>query len=232
MNLNVLTVTYSIFGSYDFVDNTPENVSKLYEEFNQDGFMPNMVTLLKIEQPQNKVMQLLRPQLVNQVMPCTITILPERVDVETGINVKLDNIITFFDRILQMFELKINRIAVNKSTIIDELTKEEAAKLKDKLTPPETYKGEHNLIEYASHRVARKRVDSLGELINVGRNVTGISTANAGEINRVQVDTDINTLGENTKERFEIEDCRSFFEDALRSDQEILENMVGISNAE
>ena len=59
MEINVMTVKYSIFGNYDFVDNTPENVSKLYESFGKEGFMPNMVTLLKIEQPQNKVDQLL-----------------------------------------------------------------------------------------------------------------------------------------------------------------------------
>ena len=33
MEINVMTVKYSIFGNYDFVDNTPENVSKLYESF-------------------------------------------------------------------------------------------------------------------------------------------------------------------------------------------------------
>lgn len=67
MNTKIVTVKYSIFGKYDFVDNTPENVSKLYEKFGEEGFMPNMVPLLKIEQPQNNVCQLLRPQLVNSV---------------------------------------------------------------------------------------------------------------------------------------------------------------------
>ena len=31
MNIRIVTVKYSIFGKYDFVDNTPENVSKLYD---------------------------------------------------------------------------------------------------------------------------------------------------------------------------------------------------------
>ena len=234
MDLNVLTVKYSIFGRYDFIDNNPENVSKLYEGFCKEGFMPNMVTLLKIEQPQNTVTQILRPQLINKSMPCTITILPERIDIEAGMTVKLNDVLLFFERIMAMFELEINRIALNKTTILENLTKNEEMQLMDKLTPPENYCGEENLIEYASHRVTRKKLECIGEMINVGRNITGISSVvdRLVEISKVKVDTDINTLGEILKDRFRIEHCRGFFESALKSDQEILENMVRIIDAD
>lgn len=234
MNLNVLAVKYSIFGRYDFIDDTPENVSKLYEGFGKDGFMPNMVTLLKIEQPQNTVTQILRPQLINKSMPCTITILPERIDIEAGTNVELKEILLFFERIKTMFELEISRIALNKTTILENLTKNEEMQLKVKLTPPENYYGEENLIEYASHRVTRKKLDCIGEMINVGRNITGLSSVveQAVVIDRIQIDTDINTLGEILKDRFGIEQCQGFFECALESDQDILDNVVRIIDAD
>lgn len=232
MEINVMTVKYSIFGNYDFVDNTPENVSKLYESFGKEGFMPNMVTLLKIEQPQNKVDQLYRPQLVNKSMPCTITILPERVDIETSEGIELEKILDYFTRIIDSFNLKINRIALNKTSIIANLTKDEQEKLNEKLTPPENCCGEQELIEYVSHRVVRKNNDYLDEKINIGRNLTSATTSTNGEtvIDKVQVDTDINTRGENTKERFEINHCEHFFEFAIECDQEILENMVRVIN--
>lgn len=234
MNLNVLEVKYSIFGRYDFIDDTPENVSKLYEGFCKDGFMPNMVTLLKIEQPQNTVTQIMRPQLINKSMPCTITILPERIDIEVGMNVELNDILPFFERIKTMFELEISRIALNKTTILENLSKNQEMQLKEKLTPPENYYGEENLIEYASHRVTRKELDCIGEMINVGRNITGLSSV--GEqgvvIDRVQIATDINTLGEIIKDRFNIEQCQGFFECALASDKEILDNVMRIIDAD
>lgn len=233
MNMKATTVKYSIFGRYDLIDNTPENVSKLYDNFGQEGFMPNMVTLLKIEQPQNTVDQLIRPQLVNKSMPCTITILPERVDIEM-INVKLNIIYEYFERLIKIFDLKINRIALNTTTLLENLTEDEAKKLKDKLAPPENYCGEENLIEYASHRVARKKVECLGELINVGRNITGLSSIEDGDvaIRQVQIDTDINTLGELLKERFNIKNCSDFFEVAVKCNQEVLDNMERIIHAD
>lgn len=233
MNTKIVTVKYSIFGKYDFVDNTPENVSKLYEKFGEEGFMPNMVPLLKIEQPQNNVCQLLRPQLVNNAMPCTITILPERVDIETGENIDIKKISEYFRRLIEMFDLKINRIALNKTTILENLTEREEKELKDKITPPENYNEEENLIEYASHRVSRKKVECLGEQINIGRNVTGLSSIkdNKVVIDQVRIDTDINTLGEQIKERFTVQNCRDFFQVAAESNQDVLKNIMGVFDA-
>ena len=176
--------------------------------------------------------QLYRPQLVNKSMPCTITILRESVDIETSEGIELEKILDYFKRIIDSFNLKINRIALNKTSIIANLTKDEQEKLNEKLTPPEICCVELELIEYVSYSVVRKKNDYLDEKINIGRNLTSATTSTNGEtvIDKVQVDTDINTRGENTKERFEINHCEHFFEFAIECDQEILENMVRVIN--
>ena len=138
-----------------------------------------------------------------------------------------------FGRLIEMFDLKINRIALNKTTILENLTDSEEKELKDKITPPENYNQEENLIEYASHRVSRKKVECLGEQINIGRNVTGLSSIkdNKVVINQVRIDTDINTLGEQIKERFNVQNCREFFQVATESNQDVLNNIMGVFDA-
>lgn len=195
--------------------------------------MPDIIPLFKIEQPQNTVRQLMRPQLVNNSLPCTITILPERVDIETEEKMEIDVIMEYFRRLIEMFELKISRIALYVTTLLDDLTESEAAELKNRLTPPENYSGEENLVEYASHRVARKKFECMDEVINVGRNIAGIPVMEKNQlvISRVQVETDINTLSEDRRERFHADSCREFFGAAAESSREIINNVMEVIHA-
>lgn len=228
MDKHTLSVKYSLFGRYDYIDATPENVSKLYGIFGQEGFMPNMVTLLKIIQPQNTVEQTLRPQLINKKDNCVITILPERVDIEFSNGVSTAKNMQYISSIIELFSLKISRIALNTSTGIDSLTGEELLNFNAKLTAPANYDEENDLIEYSSRRVSRKHADCIGELINVGRNITGITESIDGKlsISRIQVDTDINTLAEFSQERFTIDSCKDFFEVATVINNDVINNIL------
>lgn len=227
MNEKLETKKYSIFGRYDFIENTPDNVAKLYQEFGKMGFMPNMIPLIKIEQPQNNVCQLMRPQLVNSELQCTITILPERIDVEGG-DIDITKTADYLNRLVSIFELKINRIALNTTTFLKNLTTQEERMLKDRIAAPANYEGEGELIEYASHRVSRKDIECLGEKINVGRNITGITSVSGNRIviDQVRIDTDINTLGELTNERFNVQNCTEFFRVAEKSSHDITNNIM------
>lgn len=118
MEKKILSVKYSIFGKYDYIEATPEIISRLFQAFAPDGFMPNMINLLKIQQPQNIVQQILRPQLINQKMSCTISLLPERVDIEFSNSEYTDNVLDYLKRLIDLFELRISRIALNTATIL------------------------------------------------------------------------------------------------------------------
>lgn len=234
MEKRVLSVKYSIFGKYDYIEATPEIISKLFQAFAADEFMPNMINLLKIEQPQNTVQQILRPQLINRKMSCTISLLPERVDVEFSNNKYTENVLDYLKRLIDLFDLRISRIALNTSTVLDNLSEAEIKQLNTKLTPPENYSNERNLVEYSSRRISRKVLDTINENINVGRNITSITQIIEGQqaINQIQIDTDINTLGELTKERFDLEACREFFGMATNTDKDVVNNIEEIANVD
>lgn len=234
MEKRILSVKYSIFGKYDYIEATPEIISRLFQAFAPDGFMPNMINLLKIQQPQNIVQQILRPQLINQKMSCTISLLPERVDIEFSNSEYTDNVLDYLKRLIDLFELRISRIALNTATILDNLSEVEIKQLNTKLTPPENYCDEQNLVEYSSRRISRKALDAISENINVGRNITSIAQVIEGQqvINQIQVDTDINTLGELTKERFDLDACREFFEMAANTDKDVVNNIEEIVNVD
>lgn len=228
MDKHTLSVKYSLFGKYDYIDATPENVNKLFRAFSPEGFMPNTVNLLKIIQPQNVVEQTLRPQMINNQANCTITFLPERVDIEFSNGVRTDNSIQYIEMVIDLFDLKISRIALNTATLINNITSEELANFNEKLTAPVNYYGETDLIEYSSRRVSRKQIDSIKELINIGRNITGVTESVEGKllINRIQVDTDINTLAEYSQERFDVNSCRGFFSDATAINEDVISNIL------
>lgn len=234
MEKKVLSVKYSIFGRYDYIEATPETISKLFQNFASDEFMPNMINLLKIQQPQNTVQQILRPQLINRKLACTISLLPERVDVEFSSNDYYENAIDYLRRLIALFDLKINRIALNTSTVFDNLSGSEIVRLNSKLTPPENYCEERNLVEYSSRRISRKTLGAINENVNVGRNITSITQMVEGQqlISQIQIDTDINTLGELTRERFNIDDCQAFFDMATNTDRDVVNNIEEIANVD
>ena len=130
--------------------------------------------------------------------------------------------------------MRISRIALNTATILDNLSEVEIKQLNTKLTPPENYCDEQNLVEYSSRRISRKVLDAISENINVGRNITSIAQVIEGQqvINQIQVDTDINTLGELTKERFDLDACREFFEMAANTDKDVVNNIEEIVNVD
>lgn len=82
MELRTATEKYSLFGNFEAFDATPDVIAKLLSSFGSDGFIPSTLKFLKVQQPKYTVQQILRPQLINQDSSCTISILPERVDIE------------------------------------------------------------------------------------------------------------------------------------------------------
>ncbi len=82
MELNIQNIKYSIFGNYDFLEANQDNVSKLYKILGQDGFLPNMIQMIQIEQPTNKVTKKSRPQFIFEEKKCSMIFLPDRIDIE------------------------------------------------------------------------------------------------------------------------------------------------------
>lgn len=155
MTLTANNIKYSIFGKYDFMEATPDNVSKLYSIFGKDKFLPNMLQMIQIEQPQNTVTTVMRPQFVNEDMKCTITFLPERIDVEMkeGYSINLEKVIGYYEELIKTFELKINRIALNASAAISVPTSEVSEMIRKEILNQKSYPYQENIIEWGSKNV-------------------------------------------------------------------------------
>lgn len=231
MNITITSVKYSAFGNFESIDYSPANVSKLFNAFLKDNFVPNVITLYKIEQPQNTVSQVQRPQLLNNDIRCSISILPERVDIETDRELELENVVRYLTTISDLFQKKFSRLALNKSTVFNYLGKDAMERLCEMLAYPKNYDDEESLIELMSHRVSRKYIQALDEKINVGRNIEGVPVMleDSIQFRQVRIDTDINTLGEIQTPRFDWTKCSAFFTEAINTDKMILATFEGVA---
>ncbi len=232
MELNIQNIKYSIFGNYDFLEANQDNVSKLYKILGQDGFLPNMIQMIQIEQPTNKVTKKSRPQFICEEKKCSIIFLPDRIDIEIkeGGSLEFCSAIGYLGKIIEAFELKIYRIALNSTAVSKITSKEEGEGIWKKIIAGQSYPFCENTIEWGTKNVARMECAGLGENVNIGQNIESIAVAEHGnvEVKGIQVKIDINTLGENMEDRFSIESCKVFFKEALKWKEDIINNLKGI----
>lgn len=226
------SVKYSIFGNYGSLKASPENVSRLFSGFSEKGFMPNMLTTFVVQQPQGNIQQELRPQLINTEKNCIISILPDRIDIEfSKPNYETDKDgIDFMKSIIKIFELQYCRIALNTSTIIEDLTEEDIKKYNNIFNTfsQDEVTNEDKLIEYTSRCVIRKRLKCIDEPINIGKIVNSLSVQGdeSNAIRALRVDTDINTLANLTEMRFSDKALAGFFYDTQAIDSEIVKEIL------
>ena len=175
----------------------------------------------------------MRPQFINEDMKCTITFLPDRIDIETKAegDICIDTVIGYYSEIIKKFQLKINRIALNVSMIMDVLTPEKTDALRKGIINENSYPYNEEVIEWGTRNVSRKECIDLGELVNVGQIIQsmGFVTGNGRCVKQIQIDTDINTLAENSDDRFDALSCKLFFAQANIWNKEIFDNFERIA---
>lgn len=229
MSLEIKKVKYSIFGPYEPLEATPGNVSKIYEILGPEQYLPDLFKIIEIQQPDNTIKQINRMQFVNNQTSSKIAILPERLDIETNMGMAPDLVFRYLNQIIELFDLKINRIALNTNAVWDNPSEEDIKIITKKLISKEAYPYTDSLIEWSSRNVARKMCSGIGEEINIGQNIQSTAGLVNGKVQttQIRVDTDINTLGENSAERFNSRDCKEFFKDASKWNQNLLDNLKG-----
>ena len=80
MDYSVLNMQLTFFGDFDLLDASSDVITKLFNAFKEEGFLPNTIQVLQVEQPSNKTTVRLRPQLIKTGDECVINILPDRID--------------------------------------------------------------------------------------------------------------------------------------------------------
>lgn len=233
MNKKVISVNYSIFGPYGDIDGSPDNISKTFSRFADAGFMPDTFSVFKIEPEKNTIRQAMRIQMVHKEKNCSITVLPDRVNISAENYIESDTIHNYLDSLVSLFDLSINRIALTETLVIENLKSEEIERLGNKMAYPANYENEENLFEFATHRVTRKHLQPLNEDINICRSIKGVpSTNEVGTLSWLEVHTDINTLGEIKDSRFTVAQCRIFFDNAIKYNDVVIDYLEGVIDAE
>ena len=231
MNKKVTSVNYSIFGPYGDIDGSPENISRAFARFTDDGFMPDTFSVFKIEPEKNTIRQAMRIQMVNKEEHCSIAVLPDRVNIETDHYIETEKVYRYFDNLISLFDLAINRIALTETLVVEGLSSKELEQLGNQMAYPANYENEDNLFEFATYRVTRKRLDSLNEDINICRSVRAVPSSNeVGTLRWLEVHTDINTLGELKDNRFTAAQCKVFFENAIECNDVVIGYLEGVIN--
>lgn len=234
LNLNY---QYSLFGN--FVDISPEKTDmvidllKLYEN---ENFIPSsyqeIVLNNGIQKPENRIA-------LNNKDGFAINIGIQRIDVIVSYNedgkykeMKIEEItlkvINLLERFLDKFNRVCNRIALNTTTLLsDEKTSEMEKKFEGNNRTIEYYNTK-KVREWTERLVTREMCENLGEEINI---ITSLNRTNGAFYNQVLnkniafdsiiVQFDINTLAENINQRFNKEEMKKFFDNAILVKKEI-----------
>lgn len=211
-------IKYTIFGNFESLGATPEIIGKLYSMFKNEGFLPNIIQTVQFNQIYNSMKVVERPQFINNQFQYKITFLQDRIDIdlESKNNNLIDNIIVFFDKIINEFKLKIIRLAVASNYAMNNID-DNISSLKTILKIDDLFN--ENLIGWESRKILRETWENkANEKINIIQDIHF-------DINTkvILMTLDINTLSENMTERFNINDCKEFYAYVLNLEQKMLD---------
>lgn len=231
MDIQELACKFSVFGNYESIDGNSENINRLFERFKED-FLPTMVPMFKFDPMEKKVMQSMRMQLIKQDNSCIITVLPDRVDVEFKNECDRQLAQGYIDRVIEIFNLGINRIALVGTIKLSNIDEKIFKDLNAILGGPQNFDKESIVYEFGNHRVTREYIEKIQEYINVVRNISYIKSPNNDENNfDLNFEYDLNTIGDVKKERFDIKACNDFFDRTQELKVALLKQIEGVINA-
>lgn len=237
MNYSALNMQLTLFGDYNSLDSSSDVVTKLFERFKDDGFLPNTIQVLQVEQPSNKATVRLRPQLIKTDGGYAINVLPERIDFaisgreNSQIAEQFEFYIGMLQKVMNTFSLDSNRLALTATYQLD-VSQEQTSKIKETLLPAFSYYKENMPIESTAHNVTRPLIkisDALSEYYNVNTDVM-FKTIEQKDLSqtKVMVRFDINTLQEKNTNRFDENNICNFYRIAYEIIGGIIEDLVSI----
>ena len=220
----VIDKTYKIsaFGYFGDIIPTSENVMFFLEAFKQDGLIPSLIQEFNVTEviPGAKTVPNNRIALMSNDGQTQIIIGTNRIDYSFSIPndqrivqnelVSLVNqkIVHFYEVVFAKFKKSSTRLALNTESLLVNLSNEEIENLMLKYRNPISIYSE-SLVEWNTHLMIRKTSEVLkDEVLNVITNISKavINKAVNGETQLSDgfiIQTDINTLAENSNPRFD-----------------------------
>lgn len=235
----------SIFVDANDIAPSPDIMSSLIDVFRDKNFVPNTFQEIGFASPVPKV----RLRLSTTNNEWNISFSTRRIDVDKnqieprGSNVgELSDFcldaIEFFERILNRFNKRANRLTLNTNGLFEEMTKDQLSAVYKKLFRPPKFYDENPPFEWDWRSVSQIPIEIL-ELTD-SLNVITIIKRIRGEIggqsgvslfDRLQFAPDINTTDRNTDYRFELTHIKSFFPQALEIHNSLIKQIEDYINA-
>ena len=143
----------------------------------------------------------------------------------------------FFSRILRHFKKKGHRLSILTSGVLREMTHEQLLKIYAKLFRSLPFYEQAIPFEWNYRCVSKSEIQigEASEQINVITSINRIKgqilePSSVKQFERIEVGFDINTIAENKDNRFTAESFKDFFDSALRTRYEILNQIRDIVN--
>lgn len=226
----------SVFGDFDDIKATPENMLFAATSFTGCGLMPSVsqefnFDILNMNSP--KMTQ--RIMLISDDEGIAVRVNSDRIDVKFDVE-KLPRQLDFNQQAVQIisalldkFGKKSTRLALNTVRRVQDLGYEELQKIVDCYGGKFAYFSERDITEWGCHLATRENLE-IGQISQCCNVITNYSSVLQEFENTIQLDiaVDINTVPENEIRQFNGEDLREFLEGAqtirwavLKRDEEI-----------
>jgi len=235
----------SIFVDANDIVPSPDIISSLIDVFRYKNLIPNTFQEIGLTSPVPKV----RLRLSTTNNEWNISFATHRIDVDKnqieprGSNVGelsdfCSDAIDFFERILNRFNKRANRLTLNTNGLFEEMTEDQLSAVYKKLFRPPKFYDENPPFEWdwrSGSQIPIKILelrDSLNVITMIKR-VRGEIGGQSGVsiFDRLQFVPDINTTHLNTDYRFELTHIKSFFPQALEIHNILIKEIEDYINA-
>lgn len=224
---------------------SPDIISPLIDIFRDKTFIPNTFQEIGPPSPVPKV----RLRLSTTNNEWNIAFATHRIDIDKNpIEPRGSNLgelsdfcseaMDFFERILNKFNKRANRLTLNTNGLFEEMTEAQLSTIHTKLFKTTKFYSENPPFEWDWRSVSEipikilELTDSLYVIIILKR-VRGEIGGQSGvsKLDRIQCSPDINTSGQNTNYRFGLPHIKNYFPQALEIHNMLIEQIEEYINA-
>jgi hypothetical protein len=239
----------SVFGDFDNIKPTPEAIMDLTKELVKFDIIPSTFTetnsglsavlsVTNILPPVTKN----RLRLTSEREGMDIFIFSYRIDINfkpkdfKGFSdMQISNFIkiteTIFDQLLNKYTKSASRLALNTTTLLIDLPKEQESAFLDKFIPGKSYFS--NPQEWSTRLMKReainlnKKEDTLNVIVNIAIIIGQEGDDHAArDFNGFSFDFDINTIAENTATRFTLPEIKVFLAHAISLKTKLISDLT------
>lgn len=243
----------SVFGNFDSIRATPDNMQFFLEAFKEDGLLPTVFQELQVSVPAGPANSVPMPVPVQRIMLVTsdgstkVSIGANRIDYDviatTDIKLSVEQrevinqgIVKVFKAIFDKYGKNAVRLALNTESWIINLSPSEFAHFMSKYTNPISLYNGVSLDEWNTRLMVRKNAsigdnnESLNVITIIQKQIMN-QTTSEGVVTKhdgLAIHADINTAAENTASRFTASHIEEFIDIVVKIWDQIIDELDGI----